>query len=111
MSMRSKGFTLVEIMIVVLIIGILLSIAVPQWMKARARSQTNACYGNLKQIENAKEELAMEMHLPQGAPVVNGDLWPAYIKGSTFPACAAGGTYTLNTIGTPASCDIHGLVP
>jgi type II secretion system protein G len=56
---RERGFTLVEIMIVVLIIGILLAIAVPSFMNARERSRANACRANLRQIQAAKEQWAM----------------------------------------------------
>ena len=57
---RKSGFTLVEIMIVVAIIGLLAAIAIPNFVKARARAQTNACIANLKQIEGAKETYFLE---------------------------------------------------
>src|SRR3954454_126321 len=77
-----KGFTLVEIMIVVLIIGILLAIAVPNFIKARESSRTKACVANLKQIDSAKEQYAMDNKLNDGAAVPAGALWAAggYIK-------------------------------
>lgn len=103
-----KGFTLVEIMIVVLIIGILLAIAVPNWFRAREHSRARECVMTLRQIDAAKEFMAQEMNLPNGAACVMGDLWPTYIKRSTPPVCMAGGVYTVNVIGTNPTCSYVG---
>jgi prepilin-type N-terminal cleavage/methylation domain-containing protein len=99
-----KAFTLVEIMIVVLIIGILLSIAVPQWMRARENSRSKQCIATLKQIDGAKEFYAIQNSLGNGSPVTMGDLWPAYINQSTPPTCTGGGTIAVNVIGTNPTC-------
>jgi prepilin-type N-terminal cleavage/methylation domain-containing protein len=56
----NKGFTLVEIMIVVAIIGLLAAIAIPNFVRARQTSQTNACLNNLRQIDGAKQQWALE---------------------------------------------------
>src|SRR5215211_2030204 len=85
-----KGFTLVEIMIVVLIIGILMAIAVPNFIKARESSRRNSCVANLKQIDSAKEQWAMDNRKTTGDACVIGDLTGAagYIKGAaTGPLC------------------------
>src|SRR5688572_3659187 len=102
------GFTLVEIMIVVLIIGILLAIAVPNFIKARESSRTKACVANLKQLDSAKEQYAMDNKLNTGDPVPAGALYGAagYIK--TAPVCPSGGTYTEGAISAAPTCDVGG---
>ncbi|MCG2658750.1 MAG: prepilin-type N-terminal cleavage/methylation domain-containing protein, partial [Kiritimatiellae bacterium] len=64
-----KGFTLVEIMIVVAIIGLLAAIAIPSFMRARTTSQQNACINNLRQIEAAKDQYALENGLTNLATI------------------------------------------
>ncbi|MCA1948692.1 MAG: prepilin-type N-terminal cleavage/methylation domain-containing protein [Armatimonadetes bacterium] len=104
---RNRAFTLVEIMIVVLIIGILLAIAVPNFIKARESSRTKTCIANLKQIDSAKEQWAMENKKTTGdACGFTGILVPDYLKAE--PSCPSGGTYTVNAVGTAPTCSIAG---
>lgn len=115
---KSQGFTLVEIMIVVLIIGILMAIAVPNFIKARESSRRNSCIANLKQIDSAKEQYAMDLRLATGAAVTWANLTGAsgYLKGpATGPVCPGGGAYTIDVVGTNPACsksaspDLHVL--
>jgi len=104
-TMRRSGFTLVEIMIVVAIIGLLAAIAIPNFVKARTASQRNACIANMKQIEGAKSTWALE-NKKTGADVpADADLFGADKYIAKKPACPAGGNYTIGQVDTPPACD------
>ena len=98
---KRKGFTLVEIMIVVLIIGILLAIAVPNFVKARQNSRVQTVVGNLKQIESAKEQWAMDTGASSTATPAQADLEPNYVK--KWPSGPVTGTYTPGDMSTEPS--------
>ena len=102
------GFTLVEIMIVVAILGIILAIAGPTWMSQRVRSQQRVCQENLYKIDGAKEQWALEGNKPNTAVPAWTDLVAAdgsgYVKKE--PICPAGGTYALNAINDSATCTV-----
>ncbi|MHB1000977.1 MAG: competence type IV pilus major pilin ComGC [Armatimonadota bacterium] len=103
---NSIGFTLIEIMVTIFIIGILLSIAVPAWVFTRQRSQIRTCMAQLSKIEYAKELWAMENPVNVADPPDMNDLYPVFLK--TQPACPAGGSYEINDTATPPSCTLGG---
>ena len=107
---KQKGFTLVEIMIVVAIIGLLAAIAIPNFIRARRDSQGTACAQNLEAIEGAKTQWAFATNQGDNAGPVAGDLTP-YLANNVVPACPANGVYAFGTTGTtltpsPATCSL-----
>ena len=100
---KESAFTLVEIMIVVAIIGLLAAIAIPNFVKAREKAQTNTCIANLKQLDGAKESWALENKKKTGDTPAMTDLVPDYVK--VEPKCPGGSAaYTVNAIGTAPAC-------
>ncbi|HYV36698.1 MAG TPA: prepilin-type N-terminal cleavage/methylation domain-containing protein [Gemmataceae bacterium] len=105
-KVRSTGFTLVEIMIVVAIIGLLAAIAIPNFVKARTASQRAACIANLKQIEGAKATWALENKKTGTDTPTTADLYgpTKYIRDE--PSCPAGGTYSINAVDARPTCNV-----
>src|SRR5437764_12144895 len=98
-------------MIVVAIIGLLAAIAIPNFVRARTTSQMNACINNLRQIDGAKQQWALETKQATNATPVTTDIVP-YLKSSVL--CPAGGTavttltatYTISHVSTNPICTL-----
>lgn len=104
--MKKAGFTLVEIMIVVAIIGLLAAIAIPNFVRARTTAQMNACINNLRQIDGAVQQWALEQKKDTGQTVGEADVTP-FLKNSVV--CPSGGqsfddSYKLNTVSDQPTC-------
>src|SRR5271170_2263595 len=111
---KKQGFTLVEIMIVVAIIGLLAAIAIPNFVKARTTSQQNACINNLRLIDSSKQQWALEQKQTTTSTPSGSDLQPYLGRGSNgeLPSCpvdAQNGfatSYTANNVATKPVCQI-----
>ena len=102
MKWNRNGFTLVEIMIVVAIIALLATIAIPSFMKARTEARKSACINNLRLIDHAKQQYATSAGLADTATPADSAIW-AYLKNGQ-PSCQAGGTYTVGAINALPTC-------
>ncbi len=106
---QKRGFTLIEILIVVAIMGLILAIALPNFLKIRRDAQTKICLENMAQIESAKQIWGVENRKGLDDEVTEVDLVGPTLYIKERPLCpSTGDTYTYNTIGTPVSCATPG---
>ncbi|MBN2506661.1 MAG: type II secretion system protein [Verrucomicrobia bacterium] len=103
---RLRGFTEVEIMIVISLVGLVAAIAVPNFMRARSLSRRNACIANLRRIENAKQVWARESLRSATDTPAESDLFGSSKYLRQPPRCPSGGFYMLNPVDTPAQCSL-----
>jgi prepilin-type N-terminal cleavage/methylation domain-containing protein len=105
-SRARQAFTLIEILIVVAIMGIILGIALPAFLKSRLQARKQVCIGNISQIESAKQQYGLENNKKDGDAVVEANLFGSDLYIKVKPECPGGGVYTLQAIGTVATCSL-----
>jgi competence protein ComGC len=123
-TLASQGMALaglitgyVSIGLSVLLVPMMLAIAIPNFVKARETAQMNACINNLRMIDAAKQEWALENSKKNTDTPTQADLTHLKngqsFKNGQFPTCPAGGTYTIGTVGEEPTCSIpkHKLSP
>jgi len=104
------GFTLVEIMIVVAIIGLLAAAVVPNLVSSRKKAQKQTCINNLRTIKMIKAEWALTQRKNDADVPTDGDLVGADKPLETKPSCPAGGTYDYKAVGENPTCSAPGHV-
>ena len=110
---RRKGFTLVEIMIVVAIIGLLAAIAVPSFLKARDSARRTSCINNLRQIDGAKDQYALEYGGDETSQLTTTNV-AIYIKDMNKCFCPLlvgtnrtfDNSYAINVLTAPPTCKV-----
>lgn len=99
------GFTLTELMIVVAVIGLLMGIALPNFIHSRRAAQVRACIANLRRLDDSKSQWAMEFRKTDSSIPATTDIIP-FLRDNKLPACPASGTYRLRRVSRTPVCSL-----
>jgi general secretion pathway protein G len=105
-TVSNAGFTLVEIMIVIAIIGMLATVAVPSIMRSQKKAKEHVCFMNRESMDNAKMLWSVENKKGDNDSPSEEDI-KVFLKDNKFPTCPAGGTYSMGTVSTKTTCSVH----
>lgn len=97
----------VSIALSILVLPLFVAIAIPSFVKARDNARTAACINNLRLIESAKDQAAIDNGYTEGTVVPEQEISKYMPAGRAF-ICPKGGTYSANPIGKDPSCSVHG---
>ena len=102
-ALRHSGFTISEIIIVFAIIAVLVSLLIPSYTSKCGRDPKNYCISNLKQLDGAVQQWAVENRkLPTDTVSLTNIL--GYLQRSNYPVCPEGGVYTVTIVGVSPTC-------
>ncbi|MEK7674582.1 MAG: prepilin-type cleavage/methylation domain-containing protein [Verrucomicrobiota bacterium] len=104
MKTRAGFSRLVLFLALFAVLAVLAAVAIPNFVKARSPRSKSACSNNLRQIDGAKEQWALENKKSAGTPVVVSEV-DTYFKGGA-PKCSAGGTYTYGAVDKNPRCSM-----
>jgi type II secretory pathway pseudopilin PulG len=103
-------FAFIAVMIVVAVIGLLAAIAIPAFAKARSTAQMSACMNNLRLLESAKDQAAIDNSHKDGETIPESEFSPFLKNGLGGLVCPNGGAYAVNPVGKDAQCSVHGTL-
>lgn len=92
----------------IFLVPLMIAIAIPNFVRAREVAQRNGCINNLRQIDGAKSQWALETGAEEGQSVISDDIAPYLAEGVGLFTCPAGGTYSFNAVNQDPTCSIPG---
>lgn len=96
----NKGFTIVEILIVVFLIALVMTLGIPNFLKGRKEARKRTCIANMWQLNEAVKQWVLENDITEGTSITGNETAIYEYLRHGQPTCPSGGTYTFGTVGT-----------